>query len=284
MDASYVSVKQKIPEAWTQSEQVALFFARLKAASSGLLMLDYDGTLSPFVQDRLLAHPYPGVRERLERLIALDGNRVVLISGRKARELQSLIALDRPIEIWGSHGREHLALDGSYSIKPLTEYEQEVLDQMKTLLEQEFALEMLECKPNSIAVHWRGAESRRFEITARVAEIYRRLVSGHKGEGKLQMLPFDGGIELRAGRVHKGNAVEQLLGGLPDGAVAAFLGDDTTDEDAFAALRGGEYEGRSLAVLVRSEPRDSFAQVWLKPPQELLHFLDKWMGAVEGPR
>jgi trehalose-phosphatase len=98
------------------------------------------------------------------------------------------------------------------------------------------------------------------------------------------MLPFDGGIELRAGRVHKGNAVEQLLGGLPDGAVAAFLGDDTTDEDAFAALRGGEYEGRSLAVLVRSEPRDSFAQVWLKPPQELLHFLDKWMGAVEGPR
>ena len=49
-------------------------------------MLDYDGTLAPFVVDRTLALPYPEVPPLIVRIMA-QGTRVVLISGRPVREL-----------------------------------------------------------------------------------------------------------------------------------------------------------------------------------------------------
>ncbi len=68
---------------------------------------------------------------------------------------------------------------------------------------------------------------------------------------------------------------------LPDDRFAAFLGDDLTDEDAFRVLRSRGEENRNLAVLVRGEARESYAQLWLKPPKELLQFLDGWIEAIE---
>jgi trehalose 6-phosphate phosphatase len=52
---------------------------------------------------------------------------------------------------------------------------------------------------------------------------------------------------------------------------SAFLGDDLTDEDAFRKLKG-----RGMAILVRDEYRPTEAEVWLKPPHELLEFLEQW--------
>ena len=56
-----------------------------------LLMLDYDGTLAPFHVDRFAATAYPGVEERLATLSGLAQVRLVLISGRPAHELRSLL-------------------------------------------------------------------------------------------------------------------------------------------------------------------------------------------------
>jgi trehalose-phosphatase len=55
-------------------------------------------------------------------------------------------------------------------------------------------------------------------------------------------------------------------------AVLTYLGDDLTDEDAFNALHG-----RGLSVLVRGSQRKTAADLWIKPPQELLQFLEKWI-------
>jgi trehalose-6-phosphatase len=52
---------------------------------------------------------------------------------------------------------------------------------------------------------------------------------------------------------------------------AAYLGDDATDEDAFKAIRG-----RGIGVLVRPQFRATAADFWLKPPEELLEFLERW--------
>jgi len=52
---------------------------------------------------------------------------------------------------------------------------------------------------------------------------------------------------------------------------AAYLGDDTTDEDAFKAIRG-----RGIGVLVRPQFHATAADFWLKPPEELLEFLERW--------
>jgi trehalose-phosphatase len=91
----------------------------------------------------------------------------------------------------------------------------------------------------------------------------------------LELLEFDGGLEIRAREADKGNVVRTLLEGLPAGTPAAYLGDDTTDERAFAAI-----EGRGLSVLVRSRWRRTQAQLWLRPPAELLSFLNRWLQAT----
>ena len=85
------------------------------------------------------------------------------------------------------------------------------------------------------------------------------------------MHAFNGGLELRLSNISKASAIEEVMQRAGKESVVAFLGDDLTDEDAFAAL-----DGRGLTVLVRPEYRETRAQVWLKPPGEMLAFLTRW--------
>jgi trehalose-6-phosphatase len=59
-----------------------------------------------------------------------------------------------------------------------------------------------------------------------------------------------------------------------DRLAVAYLGDDRTDEDAFAAL-----QRIGLAVLVRSLPQPTAANLWIEPPEELVEFLAQWRQA-----
>ena len=83
---------------------------------------------------------------------------------------------------------------------------------------------------------------------------------------------FDGGIEIRPDNITKANAVETILAETGPSFVGAYLGDDHTDEDAFAALAE-----RGLSVLVRTEFRPTRAQIWLRPPEDLITFLRTWL-------
>ncbi len=237
-----------------------------------LLMLDYDGTLAPFHEDRMQAQPWPGVAERLDRLSTLPSVHLSLITGRSARELASLLPMQRSVEIWGSHGREHLTPGGVYSFASLAPAQQAVLDSLEMALQQAGLAAQIERKPASLAAHWRGLTPETAEKIERVAsDVYNS--AGRRGG--LQLLIFDGGVEMRSDTLNKGHAALHMLTQFPT-AAAAYLGDDTTDEDAFAVLRG-----RALTLLVRSEPRPSQAAYWLQPPQDLLAFLDAWIRAAE---
>jgi trehalose-6-phosphatase len=88
----------------------------------------------------------------------------------------------------------------------------------------------------------------------------------------LHLAPFDGGLELHAPGKNKGDAVQTILREAGDGAAAAYLGDDQTDENAFSAIKG-----KGLSGLVRSEPRPTIADICLRPPDELLEFLQDWL-------
>jgi trehalose-phosphatase len=262
----------EFPLPWATSAEAASLRGRLSEAPRSLLMLDYDGTLAPFHIDRFEATPYPGVEERLQRLSELTRVRLVLVSGRSARELRDLLDPRVKTEIWGSHGREQLRRDGSYELFALDTVQQSALDRVKKEMSDLGFQETLEVKPASVAIHWRSfrpAEQEQIRSSAKYA--FGRLTQ----TGGLQLLPFDGGLELRSADRTKGNAVAEILQQEPAGIPAAYLGDDLTDEDAFVAV-----EGRGYSILVRNEVRPSCAQFWLCPPEELLAFLDDWIAGA----
>ncbi len=246
-------------------------------------MLDYDGTLAPFARDRMQARPYPGVAERLRQLARAPRLRLVLVSGRPALELSSLLPSGLRVEIWGSHGRECLHPDGTHTAVPLAPAQQHCLDQLEAALHERGLAHVIEKKIGSMALHTRGLpESDARQIAALTGEFSCLLPdAGPEGPG-LEWLPFDGGYELRGSGCTKATAVHSILGDEPPGTPAAYLGDDQTDEDAFLALREYGAAGSSLAVLVRPEPRPTAADLWIRPPEELLAFLDSWLAAVTG--
>ena len=75
-----------------------------------------------------------------------------------------------------------------------------------------------------------------------------------------------------------GKAVARLLEETPPDHPAAYLGDDLTDERAFAALGT-----RGLSVLVRPAWRPTRARAWLRPPEEVRAFLACWLRCTQGP-
>jgi trehalose-phosphatase len=263
------------PPRWATSAEATILGQRLRSAPRSVLMLDYDGTLAPFHIDRFAATPYPGVEDRLATLSALSRVRLVLVSGRSARELRDLLPIGIKAEIWGSHGREQMKTDGAYQLFALDPVQQAALEQLGLEMSALGFSEALEVKPASLAIHWRSFDpATQDRVRSLVRSIYARL----KDTGGMQLLPFDGGLELRSADRTKGTAVKEILLQELPALPAAYLGDDLTDEDAFAAMGSEGY-----SILVRTEVRASWARFWLRPPEQLLGFLDEWIANSRSP-
>jgi trehalose-phosphatase len=247
------------------------FFERLAVASARVLMTDYDGTLAPFRIERDQAVPYPGVSEVLGHLMETGHTRLVVVSGRAVDDLKSLLGLNPLPEIWGSHSWERYWPDGRYKIWSLAPDATQGLTEAKAWAEASGLRARCETKPACLALHWRDLSDRDIEILRLQARAQWAQLAQKWG---LQLKEFDGGLELRVPGRDKGVAVRTVLTESPAGAVVAYLGDDLTDEDAFAAL-----DAKGLSVLVRSQPRPTRAQAWLCPPEDLLGFLKMWMVA-----
>jgi trehalose-phosphatase len=127
-----------------------------------------------------------------------------------------------------------------------------------------------EKKPGCLAIHWRGLDEGKVkEIKNLVESRWSTLAQAWQ----LNLLEFDGGLELRVPARNKGDAVETILEEMAQDAVGAYLGDDLTDEDAFKAIKG-----KGIGILVRDELRPTAADLWIRPPEELLTFLSGWIG------
>jgi trehalose-phosphatase len=257
------------------AEKLDEFFSAFTGGASPLLLLDYDGTLAPFRVDRFQARPWAGVRELLAAIQRQGRTRMTVITGRPAAEIAPLLGLDPPLETWGLHGAERLYPDGRRELEQATPAVQKALDELRETLKRDSLGGLFEDKANAVVMHWRGASRKKAEqIEQRTRELFEPLA---RLEG-LALLEFEAGLELRVGR-NKGEAVEAILaeaGGQGVGPVA-FLGDDITDEAAFRAARRLGRLG--LAALVRQEWRETAAEVWLKPPAELMAFFERWLQA-----
>jgi trehalose 6-phosphate phosphatase len=253
------------------------FFARVRTASPRVLMLDYDGTLAPFQIDPARATPYPGVAPMLDAIMDTGRTRLVIVSGRWTKDLIPLLGLKHLPELWGSHGWERRRTSGDYVIPRIRPRALELLVTADDwIAEIETLGARTERKPASVAFHWRGLPDAQIkDIRAKLFEKWRELDRANE----LAWHDFDGGIELRVAGQDKGDVVRTVAAEAGPNAVLAYLGDDLTDEDAFKAM-----PERGATILVRPQFRPTAADLWIRPPEELLEFLTRWHEAAGDER
>jgi trehalose 6-phosphate phosphatase len=247
------------------------FFNQVEAAKSRILLVDYDGTVAPFHADRQQAKPYPKIPEFLRCIMTSCRTRLIVVSGRAAREVPPLLGLSPAPEIWGTHGIEKIDANGRYEEGNVSERALQTLAEAESQLERDGLGEHIEVKLAAVALHWRGfPASDAFNIKTKAYRILEPLAI----PGELLLAEFEAGVELRLVSANKGDALQDLLSKLDPAIPVAYLGDDVTDEKAFQVLNG-----RGLPVLVGSEYRFTSAQMWLRSPNELLQFLTRWIRA-----
>jgi trehalose-6-phosphatase len=70
-----------------ESDDYSLFLRGVSRAKNRVLLLDYDGTVAPFIPDRNRAFPYPRIPEFLRCIMTSCGTRLIVVSGRAADEM-----------------------------------------------------------------------------------------------------------------------------------------------------------------------------------------------------
>lgn len=211
---------------------IADFWPRVRAAGHVSLFLDYDGTLAPFHADRLEAFPLPGTANAIREIITHPRTTVALVSGRPVAEILALLG-DLGVLIVGSHGYEVYRPDGAKHVAAISPQQASTLDRAYEQALVIFDAARVERKAASVAAHFRGLDPRD------AGDIAQKLEHDWRAAGVVESMefrPFNGGLELRAAGRNKGTAIIELIAAAPSASLPVYIGDDDTDEDAFAVL------------------------------------------------
>jgi trehalose 6-phosphate phosphatase len=218
-----------------------------------LVACDYDGTLAPIVENPEHARPMNESVGALRSLAGLHETTTAVISGRALRDLATLSRLPSEVHLVGSHGSEfdigfvHALDDDARDLHRRLEVELERLAAGAEGVQ-------LEVKPASIAVHTRRAAP---EVGATVSDAVR---SGPCTWDGVQVTEGKEVIELAVVQTDKGRALDVLRHQVGASA-AVFVGDDVTDEKAFARLAGPDLgvkvgPGETLAGFRITDPSE----------------------------
>jgi alpha,alpha-trehalase len=239
--------------------------------------LDYDGTLTPIVEDYTKAFMSEDMRAAVAELAR--SCTVAIVSGRDVDVVRRLVALES-VYYAGSHGFD---IRGPEGWTQRLEKGVECLPQLdaaeRELRERLAGIDghAVERKRFSIAVHYRRSAAA--DVPSIQAIVDRVLMAHHglrKGHGK-KVFRIQPDIAW-----DKGQAVVWLLERLnlhrPD-VCPIYVGDDITDEDAFRALAG-----RGLSLVVRdAEDRPTAADYALADPDDVRWFLQFLAGVAGEP-
>jgi trehalose 6-phosphate phosphatase len=209
------------------------------------LLVDFDGSLAPIVDEPERARPLPAARDALARLASSVG-RVAVVSGRPVAFL--LDALGVPGLVYaGVYGLERL-VDGEVVVDPRAAPWLEVMDEVAAAADEAFPDLYVEHKGRvAVTIHWRTAPSSAAAAQAFAAGLARRHDLGEPLKTRMA-------VELRPPiPVDKGSVTAELVEGA---AVAVFAGDDTGDLVAFDVLTRLAASGaveHAVRIGVRSE-------------------------------
>jgi trehalose 6-phosphate phosphatase len=243
------------------------YAAVLRAADDLVVACDFDGTLSPIVDDPEQAHIHPDAGQVLADLAA-QVRAVAVVTGRPARQALDLGGLESVGNAIGESGRELFVL-GQYGNERWTSTDRRVISPKpprglatfmgglpRLLRDEDAAGAWVEEKGLAVAVHTRRLD----DPQAAFERLLPVLAEAARNNG-LEVEPGRAVIEVRAPGMHKGAAVRTLTEEL--GARAfVFCGDDLGDLEAFKAveeLRGSEFAG--LLVCSGSEEQVALAEL-----------------------
>ena len=217
-------------------DNLAAIEKRVANASCLAVFLDFDGTLSSIVPNPQDAKLDPQLRSILQDLAGRDDVGVAVISGRALLDVRERVGINGLIYA-GNHGLEAESDTISYRNPEAEALRRELkctLLQLKLALSETDGLE-IEDKGLTLAVHFR-------RVTEHLHDWVRSVTFGTVGrsrsflcqEGKM-VIDIKPQIEW-----NKGYAVQWILKEiLSSGALPFYIGDDATDEDAFAMIREG---------------------------------------------
>lgn len=256
------AAQQLLPDALQQWPLLAAGLQGQRLA----VFLDYDGTLTPIVARPELAVLDGEMRRTLHRLA--DAWPTYVISGRGLSDVRALVGID---SIWmaGSHGFDIApprGVSGGLQVAP--EVEPEVHRAAAEVRRELGSIPgaMVEDKRFSAAVHYRLVEPEQVPAVERAVDgAVARHPALRKSHGK-RVFQLQPAVDW-----HKGRALRWLLEATGQReAFPIYLGDDATDEDAFAVLTG-----RGLGILVAELPRPTAARYSLRSPFEVRLFLER---------
>lgn len=240
-------------DAEAHEASLAMRLGRVAASERLLVVSDFDGTLAPIVDHPDDVRPDPAALAALRALSRMRVTAVAVLSGRARAILVRHLGSDPAITLVGSHGAEFgdepspSAADGGRPdarVEALLEALAEELD----ALALDYPGSLVERKPTGVAFHYRNVSEEYREEAAAAA---RRLAT-HRSDLRVQPGHFV--VELVTGTTDKGDAIDALRRRC--GATATvYVGDDQTDEHAFARLGDGDLGVRVGAGETRASVR-----------------------------
>jgi trehalose-phosphatase len=239
------------------------------------LLSDYDGTLTPIVSRPDEAILPPEVKDRLITLVEKPFFSVGIISGRSLSEVRTLVSIEG-IYYAGNHGLE-IEGPGLRFINPEAKAARVALKDVARQLSAKLAgVEgvIVEDKGLSLSLHYRLV---REDEVARVVEIFHRITSPWLDDRKIRVTSGKKVWEVRPSiDWHKGKAVETIVKEMKaflklEQLLTIYLGDNTTDEDAFRVV----HRPKGWSIFVGKAKQATQADYFLDSTSEVATFLSR---------
>ena len=228
-----------------------------------LITSDFDGTLSPIVNNPADARPLPDAGRALVALAELPSTEVALISGRALRDLRVLSSMPDAVHLVGSHGAE---FDSGFSHDIDTDLLAAITETLNAIAADKAGV-TVETKPASVALHVRNASDADGEAALAAAWEAASGWDAHATTGKAV-------LEFAVISTDKGEAID-ILRAEHDASAVVFFGDDVTDEKAFRRLTDAD-------VGVKVGPGDTAATHRVSSPEDVAAALQFLLSARAG--
>lgn len=244
--------------------------ALLKKSPVKILMLDFDGTLTPIVKSPKEAVLSTEIKDLLKELSRKKGFYVAIISGRNLNDLKNKVGIKNLI-YGGNHGLEGRMLNKKFNFPIPAKYLKDI-QQLKQKLKKitaGFNGTFIEDKGAVLSFHYRLAPRKSIPD---IKLLFNKFIRLYAKGGLVKVLAGKKVYEIFPNvNWDKGAFANLLIKKISlitkEVPVTLFIGDDKTDEDVFQTLED------EITIRV-GRSRQSNAKYDLKNTKEVFKFLE----------